>query len=67
MVIQYSLTLRYLFCILDNVLGPAVMASNIASTGFPLSKNKSAALDKFPTRSDWYTESCKSIFIIIIQ
>lgn len=49
---RWLLTLRYLFCILDNVLGPAVMASNNASTDFPLSKNKSAAVDKFPMSSD---------------
>lgn len=49
---RWLLTLRYLFCILDNVLGPAVMASNNASTGFPLSKNRSAAVDKFPMSSD---------------
>lgn len=64
-VIVYMLTLRYLFCILDNVSGPAFIASNKASTGFPLSKNKSAAIDEFPMRSDSYIKFCKSIRIII--
>jgi len=56
-------TLRYLFCILDSVSGPAVIASNKASTGFPLFKNKSAAVDKSPIRSDLYIKACKSVIV----
>lgn len=56
-------TLRYLFCILDNVSGPADIASNKASTGFPLLKNKSAAVDKFPIKSDLYIMDCRSVIV----
>lgn len=52
-----------MFCILDKVSGPAVIASNKASTGFPLFKNKSAATDKLPVRSNWYNVSCKSVIV----